>query len=290
MRRSVSGIRIIMALSIVAVGCGGSVDIPTAEPGADGLPVDLARIEYTLPLSREVLDTITPDNIDTLTQEQVDQLYARLSAGPIPDGPYDGGFFLPRGEDSTRFGEIIGGGVAGGLKRRVGDASVFTLEWAGTRIWGGKYFFRDQMLLRNRIARLLSFQLLLDEAQEAELESHIDPELGEYLLFPAQLYCGQSLIDARRESIIIDYAYTDTIEGYFAPIDHLGGRDGFKIRDEIRMVRPGFYLGRAYMNRVFGLNFWVYNEEVAAAGGPEWLSGAVVGEDCFVGEQQRAAG
>ena len=167
---------------------------------------------------------------------------------------------------------------------------MFTLEWVGTRIWGGKYFFRDQMLLRNRIARLVSFRLLLDDAQEAELESLIDPELDEYLLFPAQLYCGQSLIDARRESIIIDYAYTDTIDGYFVPTDHLGGRHGFKIRDEIRMVRPGFYLGRAYMNRVFGLNFWVYNEEVAEAGRAVWLAAAAVSEDCFVGEQQRAGG
>ena len=29
------------------------------------------------------------------------------------------------------------------------------------------------------------------------------------------------------------------------------------------MVRPGFYLGRAYMDRVFLLNFLLYNEDIA---------------------------
>ena len=229
------------------------------------------------------------DNLEELTQEQVDQLYGRLTAGPIPDGPYDGGFFLPRGASDTRFGEIVGGGVAGGIKRRAANIGVLKLETIGQAIWGGKYFYRDEMLLRNRVRALRSFDLLLDEGQEDELDTHLDEELGEYLLFPARLYCGQSLLDARRESIIIDYAYTDMIEGYFDPIDHLGGREGLKIRDEIRMVRPGFYLGRAYMNRVFGLNFVVYNEEVAESQRADWLAGGPIAEDCWVGEQ-RAAG
>ena len=35
-----------------------------------------------------------------------------------------------------------------------------------------------------------------------------------FLLFPAKLYCGQSLLDGRRESVIIDYAFTDELPGY----------------------------------------------------------------------------
>jgi hypothetical protein len=87
------------------------------------------------------------------------------------------------------------------------------------------------------------------------------------LLFPADLYCGESLYDPRRESVIIDYADTDQIEGYVEEIDHLAGRDALAIRDEIRMVRPGFYLGRAYARGRLLLTFTLYQEEAAAAGG-----------------------
>jgi hypothetical protein len=32
------------------------------------------------------------------------------------------------------------------------------------------------------------------------------------------------------------------------------------VRDEIRMIRPGFYLGRAYLDRGFALNFTLYDK------------------------------
>ena len=34
-----------------------------------------------------------------------------------------------------------------------------------------------------------------------------------WLLFPAKLYCGQSLLDSRRESVIIDYFFSDELPG-----------------------------------------------------------------------------
>ena len=40
------------------------------------------------PLTRAHLMRITPENIAKLSQEQIDQIYGRLTAGPIPDGPY----------------------------------------------------------------------------------------------------------------------------------------------------------------------------------------------------------
>ena len=110
-----------------------------------------------------------------------------------------------------------------------------------------------------------------------------------WLLFPAKLYCGQSLIDGRRESIIIDYAYNDDIAGYQERPDALVGRNGLGIRDEIRMIRPGFYLGRAYANRVFLLNFMLVNSEVAEAGRESYANGDEVVEDCWAGEQERPA-
>jgi len=107
-----------------------------------------------------------------------------------------------------------------------------------------------------------------------------------WLLFPAKLYCGQSLIDSRRESIIIDYAFTDEIAGYRENPDFLAGRRGLKVRDEIRMVRPGLYLGRAYMDHAFILNFVLYNKDVDRAGRAEFETGQIR-DDCWPGTQQR---
>ena len=60
---------------------------------------------------------------------------------------------------------------------------------------------------------------------------------------------------------MIDYAYGDDFLPYFKGLDSLVGKDGFDIRDEIRMVRPGLYLGRAYMNKIYVLNFILHNPE-----------------------------
>ena len=115
------------------------------------------------------------------------------------------------------------------------------------------------------------------------------PTTDVWLLFPAKLYCGQSLLDGRRESVIIDYAYNDEIPGYQEHPDALAGRNGLRIRDEIRMIRPGFYLGRAYANKIFLLNFILYNSAVADAGLEGFTRGDAVAEDCWPGEQERQA-
>ena len=110
----------------------------------------------------------------------------------------------------------------------------------------------------------------------------------QWLMFPARLYCGQSLPDSRRESIIIDYAFTDEIDGYRERPDYLAGRNGFQIRDEIRMVRPGFYLGRAYAGKVFLLNFVLYNESIAERDGVAFVKTGAIAEDCWTGTQSRS--
>ncbi len=84
--------------------------------------------------------------------------------------------------------------------------------------------------------------------------------------------------------MIIDYAFTDELPGYREQPDALAGRNGLRVRDEIRMVRPGFYLGRAYLNRVFGLNFTLYNADASAAGREAFRAGNVP-QDCFTGTQ-----
>ena len=70
--------------------------------------------------------------------------------------------------------------------------------------------------------------------------------------------------------------------------DALAGRDGFEIRDEIRMVRPGFYLGRAYIKRVFVLNFTLYDKEAAEKDAGAFQTTGTVQQDCWVGPQRTA--
>jgi hypothetical protein len=253
---------------------------------------DFAQIEHQFPLSPKQLMTIRPENLRTLDQEKVDQIYARLTAGPIPDGSYDGDLFFPNGQSGQkRLGEIVGG-----LKGVAADLEVQKLTLLGKALWKGKVFYRDQRVLRNRIDDLNAFkdffpapeqQKKLDEEQAA-LKEHPTAE-NQY--FPAKLYCGQSLLDSRRESIIIDYAFTDDLKEYYRPVpDALAGREGLLVRDEIRMVRPGFYLGRAYMAGTFVLNFTLYNKEVADKGSEAFLNNQQMAEDCWVGYQRMAAG
>ena len=276
-----------LAVAVASCACTRKADIPFGDHGAHyATKIDFARLEHDLPLSRGQLLELSPENLEKMTQEQVDQVYARLTAGPIPDGPYEGTFFFAQGGGLPRIGEQLGGlsGQAVGLKLQL-------LELVGQRIWKGKVFYRQERLLRNMIDKRATVNAFL-------ASQHVDPEKlrsidfqgnQAYLLFPARLYCGQSLLDGRRESIIIDYAFTDEIAGYEAAVDALGGREGTQIRDEIRMVRPGFYVGRAYLSRVFALNFTLRNAEVEKAGRDAFLATGRIEEDCRVGGQRQVA-
>lgn len=243
---------------------------------------DFARVEHDYPLSTADLEKLTPKNIANYSQEQIDQIYARLSAGPIPDGPFDGGLFFPKNaRGDRRFAEIVGGlpGLAVELKAQ-------KLEYLGKQLWRGKVFYRDERLLRNRIEDLSLLKPIIDGDLSTIPTIDVHGQ-QQWLLFPAKLYCGQSLLDSRRESIIIDYAFTDELPGYRERPDYLAGRNGFQIRDEIRMVRPGFYLGRAYAGRVFLLNFVLYNEDIAARDGAAFVKTGQTAQDCWTGTQAR---
>ena len=258
-------------------------DIRFAPDNADfRLKVDFAEVEHKYPLSPADLAKITPENLAALSQEQIDQIYARLSAGPIPDGPFNGGILFPRGSSGKfRLSEI-----AGGLTSTVVELKGMALDNFGEQLWQGKVFFRDDRVLRNRIDNLDALKKLGLIEKDPKTTS-IDGKEA-WLLFPAKLYCGQSLLDSRRESIIVDYLFTDEIDGYQEKPDFLAGRRGVRVRDEIRMVRPGFYLGRAYLDRVFALNFTLYNKAIAERDGPAFRSTGQVNEDCWIGTQARA--
>jgi hypothetical protein len=275
-----------LAAALALVGCDWfkpkPPDVPFAPHGERyETKLDFARLEHRYPLGTAELARLTPENLATLDQEQIDQIYARLSAGPIPDGPYDGRVLLPRGTSGQfRAAEIVGGmaGLAVHLKG-------LKLETVGEALWKGKVFYRDERVLRNRIEDLGALKAAGLVSGEPRKLSVGGKET--WLLFPAKLYCGQSLLDARRESIIIDYAFTDEIAGYQEMPDFLAGRRGLAVRDEIRMVRPGFYLGRAYLDRVFALDFTLYNAAVAERDGPAFTKTGQAREDCWGGTQAR---
>ena len=247
-----------------------------------------ARVEHSSPLTanaegRRQLALVTPKYLAGLDQEKVDQIYARLSAGPVPDGPFDGDLFFPKGSS----GKLRASEIVSGLKSLAVRLKGKKLEILGSVLWKGKVFYPDEMILRNRIEDLAILAPVIDDmlsVPKIEVNGR-----DSWLLFPARLYCGQSLLDGRRESIIIDYAFTDEIPGYREKPDFLAGRRGFQVRDEIRMIRPGFYLGRAYLGRAFALNFTLYNEEIAERERDKWVETGRTREDCWVGSQRLAA-
>lgn len=169
--------------------------------------------------------------------EYLDRLYARLGSGPVPDGMYAGLIILSRDRGLANISEV--GFLVPGESQ---------IEKLGQQLWSGKFFDRDRMFLKNKIN-------LTGITWDSSPTSLADSRLK----FPAKLYCGQSLFDGRRESIIIDYKYgvEDRPEGISTDdnLDWLAGTKGLLIRDEIRMVKPGLYLGRAYLQGAFGLYF-----------------------------------
>lgn len=268
-------------LSIAGCDRGTPPDLKFAQYG-EGYQTkpDFAQVEYAHPLTPADLEKLTPENLKSFDQEQIDQIYARLTPGPIPDGAFGGGLFFPKGTSGDRrVSEIVGGlpGIAVELK-------TIKLEMLGAALWKGKVFYRDDRLLRNRIEDIALLKPLI-EGDLATIPKITVNGKDAWLMFPARLYCGQSLLDSRRESIIIDYYFTDELPGYRQRPDFLAGRNGLQVRDEIRMVRPGFYLGRAYIGKVFLLNFTLYNKEIAERDGAAFLKTGEVKEDCWTGTQ-----
>lgn len=247
-----------------------------------------ARVDHLYPLTdtveaRQQLAGVTPEYLASLDQEQVDQIYARLTSGPIPDGAYEGDLFFAKGGS----GKLRAAEIVGGLKGFAVRVKGKKLETLGKVLWKGKVFYRDEGVLRNRIEDLAILAPIIDDPLSVP---KIDVDHRDaWLLFPARLYCGQSLLDGRRESIIIDYAFSDDLSGYREKPDYLASRRGFQVRDEIRMIRPGFYLGRAYLGGAFALNFTLHNEQVANASLEDWIQTGETDEGCWTGNQRMAA-
>lgn len=246
---------LLLAVVMVVGGCrtAAAPVVRFAPPGTD-----VATLRTAYPLSEPERSALTPDNLRTLTQEQVDQLYARLTSGAIPDGPFRGDLFFPRDRNGrARIRELAD--PAPGLLAHV---AALRAERVGRLFWKGKVFFRTDRIVRNRIDdRLLLRGIIRDDETIPKLT--FDGETT-WLLFPARLSCGESRFDPSRPSIVIDYSEAPKIEGFRPVPDRLAGPDALNIRDEVRIVRPGFYLGRAYFGSRFALNFTLVDPAIPA--------------------------
>ena len=243
-----------IALGILS-GCRTAAPpIRFAPAGTDSATL---RKEYALTAAERL--ALTPDTLRKLSQEQIDQIYRRLSPGPLPDGPFRGDLFFPRDKDRR----VLVRDMPGTLPGPLADIATVPVEQLGKAFWRGKVFFKSEGILRNRIEDLLILRPLIKNAETIP-KLTFDGQTT-WLLFPARVTCGDSLLDPAQRSIVIDYAKGSEIEGYREVPDKLAGAEGLAIRDEVRRVRPGLYLGRAYFHNEFGLNFTLLDPAKAAA-------------------------
>lgn len=133
-------------------------------------------------------------HLQTLTPDELDELFRQSPAGAIPDGEADGVVLLASGTDLT--------GPLSKLIHLVG--------------WKGKVFDRGKGELLNRISPV-------------GLEA-----------VRAKVYKEASWLD-QKETIVLDYSKTSLVAQW--------------IRDEIREVSPGVYLGLVFWERSKILHF-----------------------------------
>jgi hypothetical protein len=219
---------------------------------------DLATLRSKYALTDFERRTLSQEAFRKFSQEQIDQIYLRLTSGPVPDGPFRGDLFFPRDRDGrARVRDLADPALS--LPAHV---AALHAEDLGRMFWKGKVFFRSQGILRNRIDDLLVLRPIIKDDEKIP-KLTFDGETT-WLLFPAALSCGTGRLDATRRSIVIDYAKGPTIDGYREIPDRLAGPEGLNIFDEVRVVRPGLYLGRAYFGQRFALNFTLLDPGIAA--------------------------
>ena len=188
---------------------------------------------------------LTPENLAALDQEQIDQIYARLTAGPIPDGPFDGGILFPRGRAASSASPRSRAGSPGSALQLKGLAA----RTIGEALWKGKVFYRDERVLRNRIEDLERAQEARSGRRRSEASSPSAARRRGCCSRPSSIAARAcSTRGASRSSSTI--SSPTRFPAIRKSPDFLAGRRGLRVRDEIRMVRPGFYLGRAYIDRV----------------------------------------
>jgi len=129
-----------------------------------------------------------------MSQTELDDLFTKSEAGPIPDGASTGTAIIAPG---TVFSPEIAQAI-----------NFFA--------WQGKTFDGPHGVLRNRIS-VLGLNAIV-----------------------AEVYKGPSWHD-QKECIVLDYSKTSTVAGW--------------IRDEMRLLEPGTYLGKVYGGKKPLINF-----------------------------------
>lgn len=296
----VAGVALSMLGDIgIDLGLGGGGDDTLVF--ADG-PADFARLEREHPVGRAALAALTPEAVRALDQMRLDQLYARLPAGPVPEGRYEVTLF---GTGEARDGERLAGAMGGLARSLPGETADFVIR-TGTALYGQRQFegqtmraladdFDPVRILVNEVSALQGVSP--DYRDFPAVDVPRDGLLGlifstrkAYVLFPVRVACGQSLLDPRRESHIADHIRNETMEGYRRIADVLVGPSGLAIREEFRMVRPGLYLGRAYAARRFVGNVLLWRAEGDEAALEAFSDGDGDPGPCWPGDMKRAAG
>jgi hypothetical protein len=147
--------------------------------------------------------TITLDDLTSMTQAQLDDLFRHSPLGDIPDGDALGTAIVAPGTEIER-------------------PILWIARWLA---WQGKVFDRTR----------------------GELVNKVSP-IGLHL-FKAAVYIAPSWFD-EQPAIILDYSK----KSLFA----------HKVRDEIREVTPGAYLGIVYWERTKTINFLLQFPRAAA--------------------------
>ena len=246
---------------------------------------------------RKMAQSLSADDFKGMTQEELDQVYMRLSSGPIVPGDYRGQAMM-KGEMTSNIKNFILKKVHGVnvLQKVCGQRDIFEcfmeFAWEGKRIYAPDSATGEYQL-RNAVAKSVAHAVKTTMAPAGKklvdpsnwLLRTLSPFPGglRYMIFPAHVYCGQSLLDHRRESIVADYAWGSDFSPFITGIDDIFGRNFLNLREEIRMVRPGLYLGRVYAQKIFLFNFVLHNPvaEKQAQGG-QWPADA-----CFDGKSTR---
>lgn len=138
-----------------------------------------------------------PTDVESLlrmSQAQLDELFTKSTAGPIPDGSAKGTAIIAPG---TAFSPQIAQAI-----------NVFA--------WQGKTFDAAHGVLRNKIT-VLGLNAIV-----------------------AEVYKGPSWLD-QKECIVLDYSKTSIVAQW--------------IRDEIRQIAKGLYLGKVYWDKTRLIDF-----------------------------------
>lgn len=215
---------------------------------ANSRAVDFAELERKFPIEMPALEKLHTEDLRRLSQEQLDQLYARLKTGEMPTGAYRGQIL-----------QISEPPQMTSLQARF-------IRLTANSLWSGKLFEKSglESIARSLVPATLTQKALMKAAaistlgKVANFGSATEYSLAnkKYLeVLPSKVYFGQSLLDSRRESVVLDFAVADRLDGFNVSFDSVSLPNSLEMRDELREIRPGLYLGRAYIHQIFALSF-----------------------------------